>query len=407
MTRSERTYYLLFALYAASWSFLTPVYPVFLLRRGLDLFQINVVFAVYLIGAFVFEVPTGAIADIIGRKTSFLLSCSIRAVAFAMYWSAQGFGDCLKAELVDSIGTTLASGALDAWAVDGMREEGDDRPADRIFARAYFLASPFMMATGMIGAYVADVDIALPWPCGAASFAFAGLVAVVLMRENRKRAPRMEGPFRVWARTTRDGFATVYRIPTLVLLCGLTAATSFAVMPAWHYWPARLQDLSHQGMWLLGWVWVLVTLAGMGGNALMPWLVLRFRRERVLAAAALLRGGVLLAAAASANFFPSLFAVVTMQGVRGFAEPTLQGWMNEHVESGLRATVLSVRAMSFTLGGGVGLLCLGLVARSGGIAAAWGGSALLILVSAPAFLLLGCGRLRAAQPKPAIGLSPD
>ena len=56
-------------------------YPMFLLSRGLDLFQINVILAIFLISTFVFEVPTGAVADVYGRKISFLLSCAIRPVA--------------------------------------------------------------------------------------------------------------------------------------------------------------------------------------------------------------------------------------------------------------------------------------------------------------------------------------
>ena len=49
-------------------------------------------------------------------------------------------------------------------------------------------------------------------------------------------------------------------------LCGLTAAASFAVMPAWHYWPARLQGLAGVQTWMLGWIWVLIMLASMGGT---------------------------------------------------------------------------------------------------------------------------------------------
>jgi hypothetical protein len=45
--------------------------------------------------------------------------------------------------------------------------------------------------------------------------------------------------------------------------------------------------------------------------------------------------------------------------------------MNEHTDSRNRATVLSVRAMSFTLGGSLGLVSLGLVARATGIPTAW------------------------------------
>jgi hypothetical protein len=51
-----------------------------------------------------------------------------------------------------------------------------------------------------------------------------------------------------WLQTTGNSLALVRRVPVLLTMCLLTGATAFAVMPAWHYWPARLQDLSGQGI---------------------------------------------------------------------------------------------------------------------------------------------------------------
>src|SRR5579862_7526301 len=170
MTRTERTYYIVWSCYCFAFSFLMPVYPLFLLSRGLDLFQINVILAVFLITAFVFEVPTGALADRFGRKASFLLSCFIRMTAFTMYFFAHGFTGFLVAEGVDALGNTLANGALDAWAVDGMRADGAVQSADHFFARAQMVARTMMIISGIIGGYLAQRNIALPWLVAAASF---------------------------------------------------------------------------------------------------------------------------------------------------------------------------------------------------------------------------------------------
>src|SRR5437879_6043209 len=62
MTRTERTYYLIYAAYNLSWSFIGPLYVLFLLGRGLDLFQVSVVPAVYWIVAFFLEIPRAAAA---------------------------------------------------------------------------------------------------------------------------------------------------------------------------------------------------------------------------------------------------------------------------------------------------------------------------------------------------------
>jgi len=389
MTRTERIYYLIFGLYCSSWSFLTPVYTLFLLDRGLDLFQVNVVFAVYLITAFLFEVPTGAVADVIGRKASFLLSCVLRSGAFALYWFADGFVDFLFAELVDAIGTTLATGALDAWAVDRLREEGHEGTTERLFRRAFLTCRPLMVTAGVIGGYVADGDMGAPWLLGTGGFAVTGLLGFLLMHESRRPPARPHGLVAAWIKTTREGFVIVRRSPQLGILCIVTAATSFAVMPAWHYWPVRLAELSGSGTWLMGWVWAMINVASMSATAIMPRLIGRYRREHILLVAWVLRGGMLMMAAYASTFAPALAGIVVMDAVFGLSEPTLQAWTNEHVSSEHRATVMSVRSMSFTLGGGIGLIFLGLLARESGIPAAWGVSAALLILMAPIFLWLG------------------
>jgi hypothetical protein len=93
--------------------------------------------------------------------------------------------------------------------------------------------------------------------------------------------------------------------------------------------------------------------------------------------------------------------VLMMEIGFGLSEPLLQAWMNEHIEPAQRATVLSVRAMCLTRGGGRGLVCLGLVARGFGITVAWLVSAVILALTAPGFLILeGRARRAAASVSP-------
>ncbi|MFH1668012.1 MAG: hypothetical protein ABH884_03260, partial [Candidatus Komeilibacteria bacterium] len=50
------------------------VYVVFLLQNSLSLFQVSLANLCFMLGVFIFEIPTGAVADIMGRKFSFVLS---------------------------------------------------------------------------------------------------------------------------------------------------------------------------------------------------------------------------------------------------------------------------------------------------------------------------------------------
>jgi MFS family permease len=388
MGRTERTYYVVIGLYNLSWAFIGPMYALFLLDRGLDLFQMSVVPAVYWVVSFVFEVPTGAFADLAGRRTSFVISCLVRMLAFGLYAFSSSFDRFLMAEFIDALGSTLANGALEAWAVDSLRNEGGGRPTDRFFVRAQAIVRVAIILSGLAGGYLAQRDLTLPWLAAASAFIVTAAVAALSMREVRPaRGARLValGPL---VRTVAAGIQTVRGAPILLLLCGLTFAAAFAVMPMYMLWQPRLQALSGEGVWLMGWVWALLNMAALAGGACAPWLRRRCQRESVLAAAMLWRAASLAMAAVATSFVPVLAGLLLMEAGFGVAEPLMQAWINEHIPSQQRATVLSVRAMFLTLGGGTGLVCIGLIARGSGIPLAWGAAAAMLAFVAPGFLML-------------------
>src|SRR5580700_4464681 len=119
-----RRYYTVWAVYALANGFLFGVYPLFLRARGLNQFQMNSVLATYFAVTFLTDVPTGAFADALGRRRSFMVGCSVRALAFLVYFFAWHYPMFLLGEFIDGIGTTFCNGSIDAWAVDALDEAG-------------------------------------------------------------------------------------------------------------------------------------------------------------------------------------------------------------------------------------------------------------------------------------------
>lgn len=413
MTRTERTYYAVVASWSVWMWFMAPVYPLFLASRGLDLFQVNLVLAIFMISVFLLEVPTGAVADLFGRKVSFVLACFTRMVAFGLYAFAQGFLDCVVAEVIDAAGQALASGALEAWAVDGVRADGDRRPADRMFARGQMLGRTMMIAGGVTAGYVADADLTRPWLVAAAGFGATGVLACLTMREVRPaRRPAMRHLHRSLWSTAGEGFALVRASRAVLLLCLLGAAVGFGVMTVSMTWPARMKQLSGEGFWLLGWVWALLSVMAIAGSALAARFVGHLGRARLLFWAQLSRAVGFAGGALAGGFSPALGGLLLQEAGMGASIPVADAWLNDHVGARLRATVLSVSGMFFTLGGSLGLVCLGLVAEHAGIPAAWLVGALVLALVAPAYLVVGRippppgrGRL-APAPRPGLESPP-
>jgi MFS family permease len=259
-----------------------------------------------------------------------------------------------------------------------------------------------MILSGLVGGYVASYDLRLPWIVGSLGFAVTGFIAAVLMRET-ERTLGAARPRRTLRQTLSIGLETVHDQPVARLLCLLTLATGFAVMPVYQLWQPRMRDLAG-GVWVMGWIWVFLSLSSVIGSAVIPRLLGRFSRQHVLAVSAVWRSVSVAVAALAVGFFPAVGGLLLQEMAFGFSEPLLQAWMNEQVDDEQRATVLSVRSMAFTLGGSAGLIALGLVARGFGIPAAWLCSAAIIGLTLPGYLLLGriAQRLRAAGASPAV-----
>ena len=128
-------YYTVWWFQAFGPSFIFAIYPLFMRSRGLNQLQINTVAATFFLVTFATDIPTGAFADAIGRRTAFLIGSAISTVAFAVYFFAHHFWMFLIGEVLDGVGFTFRNGAVDAWAVDALDGEGFAGAKDRIFSR--------------------------------------------------------------------------------------------------------------------------------------------------------------------------------------------------------------------------------------------------------------------------------
>src|SRR5581483_11829308 len=130
-----RRYFTVWLVYSFGGGFLLGVYPLFLRSRGLNQLQMNSVLATYFMVTFLTDVPTGAFADALGRRRSFMLGCALRTIAFTVYFFAYRYPMFLLGEAIDGIGTTFCNGAIDAWGVDALDQAGFQGLKDRLFSR--------------------------------------------------------------------------------------------------------------------------------------------------------------------------------------------------------------------------------------------------------------------------------
>jgi len=121
----------------------------------ISLFQIQILQSWFSVWVFVLEVPTGAIADKLGRKYSLMLGALFIALATIIYGSIPSFTVFLLAEFIFAIGYALNSGADQALLYDTLKSQGREDESKKILGRADAIMLSGMMLAAVLGSVIA------------------------------------------------------------------------------------------------------------------------------------------------------------------------------------------------------------------------------------------------------------
>ena len=108
MAREIIRLYLLFtSIIKLALSFVSATCVIFFLSRGLDMFVVSLINLVFFLVLFICEIPTGVIADIFGRKMSFVLSCFLSSASMFIYASSYSLVTFILAAIVSALGVAF------------------------------------------------------------------------------------------------------------------------------------------------------------------------------------------------------------------------------------------------------------------------------------------------------------
>lgn len=152
---------------------------------GLDSFQLVLVGTVLETSCFLFEIPTGVVADLYSRRRSVLIGIFLYGAGFLMEGSLPWFGTVLLAQVVWGCGDTFLTGALEAWIAS---EEGG-RPMDKVFLRGGQLAQTGGILGVIIGTLLGNLNLQLPIILAGALCLVLGIVLLRVMPEEHFPPP--------------------------------------------------------------------------------------------------------------------------------------------------------------------------------------------------------------------------
>jgi MFS family permease len=387
----QRVYLILLLLHTLAASFIWGINTLFLLDAGLTNTQAFAANAFFTAGLVLFEVPTGVVADMRGRRLSYLLGTLTLAVSTLLYllmWRISApFWAWALASMLLGLGFTFFSGAVQAWLVDALKAQGYDGALEPVFARGEIVEGVAMLGGSVLGGYVAQMtNLGVPYLLRAGALALSFVMAFVLMHDvgfTPKRGGGIVAEAKAILRgAVRYGFdnrAVRWVMIASAFTDGVSIYGFYAMQP---YLLQLYGDPKAYG--IAGLSAAIVGGAQIAGGLLVARLSRVVPRRTSLLLMAVVASGVTLALIGLVPRFPVAVALLVVWGLLfATVTPVRQAYLNELIPSEQRATGLSFDSLMGSGGGVVVQPLLGKAADVWGYPASYACCAAIQLMAAP------------------------
>jgi DHA3 family tetracycline resistance protein-like MFS transporter len=392
-----------------AWAIMYTISAVYYVREaGMNPLQLMLVGTVLEGTIFVFEIPTGVIADTYSRRLSVIIGSVLFGLSALLQGLVPVFGLILVAEGIRGLGWTFVSGALDAWVADEVGAEH----VGPLYQRAAQIDRGAWVVGALAGAGIATFRLSLPIVLSGIALLLLAFFLIAVMQETGfQPTPASErGSWGDMAATFREGIGLVRLKPVLITFLLIAAFWGMASEGADRLWENHFLDNltlpAIGGLAPVVWFGIIGAVSKLLGIATTEIVSRRVDLEdqtRVSRALALTTGLWIVAVAVFAwagGFVAGIAAYLCMGIFRMAGEPLQQTWLVQHTESKVRATVLSLNSQCNALGQVAGGPAVGAVGTVWGLRAALSIAAAALLPAIPLFSR--AGRQGAAQEAAAV-----
>ncbi len=389
-----RTYVTLTLLSTLASSFIWGINTLFLLDAGLTITQVFAANASFTVGEVLFEVPTGVVADTVGRRASYLLGSATLFVSTLLYfWMWQTHGPFWAWALISmllGLGFTFFSGATEAWLVDGLTYAGYKGSLESAFAKGEIAGGAAMLTGALAGGAIAQATtLGVPYILRVTVLGLTFLVAWISMRDvgfTPQRGTSLWAEMRSILRSSLDyGFRNP---PVRWLMLSAPFAGGVGIFAFYAMQPYLLALYGRSNYAVAGLAAAIVAGAQIIGGYLVPHARKVFRRRTsFLLSGAVMSGAALALIGLTSRFWIALTLMSIWAIVFAATMPIRQALINGLIPSEQRATVLSSDNLLSSSGGVVVQPVLGRAADAWGYATSYVIGAVIELMALPLILL--------------------
>ena len=361
---------------------------------GLNPVQLVLVGTTLEVSAFLFEVPTGVVADAYSRRLSIIIGYLLMGAGFLVEGLFPVFLPILLAQVIWGLGYTFTSGATQAWISDEIGEES----ANKLLLRANRV-SLYASLLGMgLAILIGSQNVGVPILVGGVGVILIGFALMAIMPETGFHPTPKEdrNNWQHMGHTFKEGIKAVRARPRLMTILGIGLLYGLYSEGFDRLWVKHMIDTFD-----LPAIFGRTDVAFFGllraGSMIISILATHFVEKRVNTGSPLAIGratlgitfGIsagLIGFALSPIFALTIAAYWVISVLRDVMEPLYSAWVNQKLDSNTRATVLSMSSQVDAIGQMGGGPLVALIAGIYSVTAAIITSGLLLL---PALPLIG------------------
>ncbi|MDR3594936.1 MFS transporter [Clostridium sp.] len=136
----------------------SAIWVLYLSFKGMSLIQIGLVESIYHLAGVLFELPTGVIADLYGKKFSVVLGRLVSIISCVFMITSNSFWGFCLAFALSAAAINLNSGAGEALIYDSLKEVGEEEKYKIIWGNLAFVMSLAQGLAVLFGGILADVN---------------------------------------------------------------------------------------------------------------------------------------------------------------------------------------------------------------------------------------------------------
>ncbi|MCB0827369.1 MAG: MFS transporter [Solirubrobacterales bacterium] len=387
----QRTYLTLMLGNTLAASFIWGINTIFLLDAGLSNLEAFAANAFYTAGMVLFEVPTGVVADTIGRRASYLagtVTLMVTTLLYVMLWQVEGpFWAWAVVSLSLGLGFTFFSGAVEAWLVDALDATGYEGTLESIFGKGQVVTGIGMLTGSVAGGFIAQLtSLGVPFVMRAVVLLVMFGFAFTAMKDIGFTPKKSSGTIREMKLIAGDSIEYGWRVRPVKWIMLASPFTAGVGLYAFYALQPYLLDLAGdpEAYGIAGITAALVAGAQIVGGFAAPRIraIFRLRTSALLTAVGL--SSLTLALIGVLDSFWVVIALIAVWAMLFAASmPIRQSYINGMIPSGQRATILSFDSMLGSSGGVVFQPVLGRVADSMGYASSYLFAAVISVTALP------------------------